>query len=272
MIQTDLILTWYKGKARENAETALQLLLASEAIGEWVPGASRKVIAALSKSKKAAIAGKLHHKDFDDLGKVAGSFTLSPGWRLCHYLEFGMFQAVQGIDFNELIAAAGGDSVKVAVLNNLRKYQTDFAPVAQLIAKLDATRPIPTFTHLGVSPTLTRTLTALGLDAEGTTVTVCPIRWEEVETTDAKGNKRYHKIGHLEWPAGTVHDASRFNWIDRPRFSGCQACGHSIKNAWNWVPLVLTTPAGKTYSLWVGRDCAKRLFGIKVTGEVEIAE
>ncbi len=270
MIKSDFVLSWFTGKARENAVTALQLLLASEAIGEWVSGASRKVKAALSKSQKASAAGKLYHKDFDDLCKNAGAF--SRGWWLCHCLEFGQFQAVQSVDFDALIAAAG-DSLKVAVLTNLRKYQTDFAPVAQLISKLDATRPKPVFTRLGVSPTITDTLVDLGLDfADHTTIQVCPIRWEEVETTDAKGNKRYHKIGHLEWPFGTIHNASRFNWDLRGSFSCCQACSHAIKNAFNWVPLVLTTPAGAHFSLWVGRDCSKSLFGIKVIGDVELAD
>jgi hypothetical protein len=45
----------------------------------------------------------------------------------------------------------------------------------------------------------------------------------------------------------------------------CQACGHAIKSG-RFVPLVLDGKNGLC-SLWVGRDCAERFFGCKVTGE-----
>lgn len=41
------------------------------------------------------------------------------------------------------------------------------------------------------------------------------------------------------------------------------------KKSDNWVPL-LGELAGSNRSLWVGRDCARTLFGIKVTGEMHV--
>lgn len=50
----------------------------------------------------------------------------------------------------------------------------------------------------------------------------------------------------------------------------CQACGHAIKNVFNWVPLVVDSAAGVPHAMWVGKDCAQTLFGVTVKGELRL--
>lgn len=166
----------------------------------------------------------------------------------------------------------------------------DFAAIARLTNRLDATRPKPVFTVLGASPTVTRTLDGLGINSGAfAKVELCPIRWETVERTRghdkrcvagacvqgcSNGKKCWVQVGYLEWPDGTQHECSRFadSNTGRGRFQQCHACGHGIRNAFNWVPLLVTNALDQKYSLWVGTDCSRTLFGIKVTGEVELVD
>ena len=73
----------------------------------------------------------------------------------------------------------------------------------------------------------------------------------------------------IVWPDGTKHCANRFAKVGRSRSGNaqCHACGHAIKSAYNWVPLTLTHESGELHSFWVGRDCAKKLFGVEMKGE-----
>lgn len=143
-------------------------------------------------------------------------------------------------------------------------YKEAFKRLENLFLEWDATRPAPTFTKLGTSPTITATIKSL----DAVSVDVCPIEQKQVEFTDEKGKKAYKTIVILHWPAGTVHGTSRYSSTNNNL--QCQACGHAIKNAFNWVPLVLTAADGTPKSLWVGRDCSKSLFGIELDGELEI--
>jgi hypothetical protein len=77
------------------------------------------------------------------------------------------------------------------------------------------------------------------------------------------------KVGRVVWPEGTEHACSRFAASGSQ--NQCHACGHAIRNAFNWVPLVVENAEGVPHALWVGRDCAENLFGIKATGELEYA-
>ena len=241
------ILPYFSGKSLENAKVAVELLKASEAQGSWVPKASQKVRAALG---KANVAKKT-------LLKLMPAHTYkSPKDETALYyaLTYGSLGNLLLVDFTT-------SNLPVPVL----QYVRDFQPVAALLKKLDDTRPKPVFTALGVSPTVTATLTRLNLKPE--TVRICPIEWYEVEV-QVNGKPQRQWRAKLLWPVGAVHGASKFHATANNQ--QCQACGHAIRNAYNWVPLLLDGADGKTYSLWVGKDCSKKLFGIEVKGELEL--
>lgn len=273
-------LSWFTGKARSNAQDALLLLDRSVAQGYWVPGASRRLRGALNKSNVAIKYARHYERTISKLDdRSTLGYSLGPAWRAVHEMSYGSFENAQGTDFAALRAAVAaphnavdnndaGRELQLEVLAEMERYVKSFSTIAAEMAKLDATRPIPTFTSLGLSPTVTRTLTDLGLDGQPATVRVCPIRWDLVTHTAPDGKVTYGYVGTLLWPEGTVHGASKYNWTCNN--AQCQACGHAIKNPFNWVPMLVDSASGVPHSLWVGRDCCEKLFGFKVTGDVEL--
>lgn len=247
------ILEWYSGKERERAEESLKILAECEAQGFWAPHASRKVRAALTKIKRAR--------------DIAKDFRGSLPWEVVFWLSFGDIDRIQKFDFESGIAKAGSPLERHA-LERAREFAQDLAPVAAVMKDLDSTRPKPTFTYLGVSPTITATLESMRVRPE--TIQFAPHEWRKGDFVDEKGVRRTVHYCILVWPNGTLHDQSRF--VETVNNQQCQACGHAIKRRSNWIPLLGYGTDGVPRSLWVGRDCAERLFGIKVKGDILLAE
>ncbi len=246
------ILNYFSGKSLENAKAALVLLKQSEELGCWIPGASRKVTAALG---KANLAAKL-----DKQWLASHSYKVSKRSSTAYFaVKYGSFCHTDGFDFS--FEGEGEDFIPESILAFCRACQ----PVATLVKLLDNTRPKPVITSMGVSPTVTATITRLNLKPES--VRVCPVEWYEAKVL-VNGKEQTQWKARLLWPAGTVHGASKFHATKDNQ--QCQACGHAIKNPFNWVPLLVDGVDGKTYSLWVGKDCSKKLFGIEIKGELEI--
>lgn len=151
-------------------------------------------------------------------------------------------------------------------------FKAAMAPLMALMDRWDNLRPAPTFTSVGVSKTITKTLESMKLDLNPESIRVCPIEWAEEERVDEKtGKVTIVKVGYLLWPEGTRHGKSRFTY-GTARHAQCEACGHAIKNPFNWVPLLIDDKAGVPHSLWVGRDCSETIFGVKMEGELELKE
>lgn len=250
-INTDAVLAFFSGKARQNAAAALEALTASLRQGFWGKGVSRSVEAALGKSNVV-------QKQVRGLGGHIG-YALDDA-RYGHYLHsylalrYGQFRKVLHID------ATGLESDVVVDL--YRPYAAAFRPVAEAFEALDAIRPQPVLTTLGASPTVTKTLN--GLDA--TKVEVCPMEFYRLQRLNPKTEKmEWYAVARLLWPAGIRHNTSRFCGEGQ-----CQACGHAIRRQGNWVPLILTASDNTPKSLWVGKDCAETLFGVQLTGDLEI--
>lgn len=221
-------------------------------------------------------------KDFIDGQIMALESLRTPAAALpyCQLLTFfkgtGYDAARNGLELLALCLKNGnwvpGASRRIrSVLNSAKAaskmraaYLTASANLEAIFTKWDATRPAPTFTTEGASPTVTATLK----DLDAVRVAVCEMEFKEVEYLDKNGQKAFMTIAKLLWPVGIKHGTSRYS--ETCNNSQCQACGHAIKNAFNWIPLVLTCSNGDTKSLWVGRDCAKTLFGIDMVGELEI--
>lgn len=265
------ILRWYKGKAREKAEVALGLLLESEQAGEWLPKASRSVRAALSKANVAQRLVEGLKRDLTSIERVrtSGDYGHGEGWLIYHsvyYCKTGFFAKLKPEDWQRIEALATEPEQK-AVLEAVRPYVETFREVGALMERLDATRPKPVFTAIGVSPTVTKTILETGLDLDLKTIRVCPMEFFRVEVvgTDKHGQETRHWETRIRllWPVGTRHNRSRF--ANGGGFSKCHACGHSIRNPFNWVPLLIDDKDGVPHALWVGRDCSESLFGIKVS-------
>lgn len=243
------VLDLFTGKARDKASAALDILDQSVAQGFWVPGASRSVRAALNKSAVA----KKHSRRFD--------YSPEP-FRLMMCLAYDpityMDGALQTLElFKDL-----DDSDYDGSLGFARLYVKLLAPIVEMVRRLDATRPPPVFTTMKASPTVSKTVKDLG----AVDIKVCPMKFEQVRRVSGKPcSVTFETVARLDWPDGTLHNTSRFTGSCQ-----CQACGHAIRNRDNWVPLVLTSEDGTARSLWVGRDCAKTLFGIDVKGDLEI--
>jgi hypothetical protein len=190
-------------------------------------------------------------------------------------MHFSQWRGRGQIFWAYIMEKAPSDQIR-NVVDTGRRFVADFAPLAALAARLDATRPLPVFTKLGVSPTLTSTLKYIGVEGTVTTIRPCPIRWETEEQHIPTGSEgrfkvRYVLVGYPEWPAGTVHNASRYGGGGNHAHQ-CHACGHAIKQPDNWVPVIIDNASGVPYSLWIGRDCARSLFGIKMTGAMTLKE
>lgn len=271
-------LKWFTGKARERAEEAIKLLEQSETDGQWIPKASRSVRAALGKANVAIKLGR----EIERIREV--SFDLKsyngPGHDLDRIMVYGNLYRILDKDLDKSIADLRKIAVKrrsegcshVEEIDEAIAYVAAFRPAAEAMSELDATRPAPVFTAINVSPTITKTLQDASLDLDLKTIRYCPHKKVRVRVVDPKtGKGSYEWWIKLLWPKRTVFYASRFaGYSPRARFRQCEACGHAIKNPWNWVPLLIDNAKGIPHAVWVGRDCAGNVFGVKVTGEIKI--
>jgi hypothetical protein len=251
------VLRWFgAGRASQNAAHALDMIAKSAAAGYWLPKVSRPAHAALNKQAAAIKIGR-QYRDWK-----------SPEYKIVGEMMYGSYGAVDRTiaDIKEHGAAADAEVVRQA-----REWVAAMAPLAALIKALDARRPAPVV----VLGTLSRTvLDNLGrsLQVELDSVASPERRLVWVKVPDPRNPGQTIEVAEIEilWPEGTRHSTSRFAH-GTAHNDQCHACGHAIRNGFNWVPLVATTPRGPV-SLWVGRDCAKKLFGCDVTGEAVYTE
>ncbi len=265
------VLRWFKGKACENAAAALDLLALSEAEGNWIPGASRRVRACLGKANVAINIGRQHDRALSAIGDYKDDNSVR-GHNVAMVLRFSSF-GDRGIDW-EGVKAKTEDSQLRAVIDRAHDFVNDFATINALLHELDSVRPKPVFTSIGASRLVSSTLVSMGLASPEANVRVCPVEWERVQLFKEDGvtPKGWTWKAKLLWPEGTRHNRSRYA-MGTSTHDQCHACGHAIKNPYNWVPLLIDNVNGQgttPYSLWVGRDCAKTIFGVKMTGDFDI--
>lgn len=252
----DRILHWFKGKARERAADALTAVRRSLAAGYWEPKASRSTWAAFNKANVAINLGRAHEGALDKLRGHSAPLGLR-GFDVSMALCYPSARSIKApINFDALHAQAPDDLKPV--IESAREFCAAMRPLHEAMAQLDARRPPPVFTYLGVSPTVTALLQSLGLDAHADNIKPAP--FETIQFQRVDGSWGWRQV--LKWPADTRHGQSRYQEPHQ-----CEACGHAIKNPFNWMPMLAHDGNGVPYSLWVGTDCAKNLFGIKVSGE-----
>ncbi len=271
-------LKWFTGKARANAETALKDLAAAVARGHWASGESRRIRAALNKqavAKTFALAQErrdpfrgLDETEFEgcladvcDNRKRPYESTVK-GWPLVHAMMFGAVSHAP--DCLKLVAQLKPlcrNAAEVEALRLAKEWAEHFAPVAEQLEALDATRPPPVIVMGSISRTVLNTVgTSMGVNL--TTIRLPEIVYVRCSGRNKEGKRVYWSEPRIVWPEGTRHGCSRFALSITGQ--QCHACGHRIRNPFNWVPLVADTDDGPV-SLWVGSDCARNLFAVDVT-------
>jgi len=289
------ILEWYSGKARDTiAQFVIPALVECEELGCWKKGVSRSVKGALNKQNVAkkwvdTKAWKPHGSP--DLVPTHGNLlekievpskkpreTGTSGWYLAHAMRFGSFELAKS---NIALAEKLEHVAEVAPRETYEawgvalRWAKAFAPIAELVRLLDASRPKQTVVMKTLSPTVMENLSKhVGIDMRSIQSPPMKGEWRE-ETIVVGGKSKQVRVWRvrIEWPEGTLHNRSKFfhsgeNWQ-------CQACGHAIRNPFNWVPILAygdNTLGTKStpYSLIVGRDCAEKLFGCEVDGDMLI--
>jgi hypothetical protein len=267
---------WYKGKALQTIKDyVLPTLALAEEQGYWPKGASRKVKAALNKQTIARSFARAQEESgvlqgiSEDRGHTRTYASPPPkisGWDLVSAMLYGSVERAPRLLqlVNQLAPLCINEQEKEALARG-RQWIQDFLPIAELVALLDSRRPVPTLVCKTLSPLVLATLgTSLGITLES--IESPPIKYTWVTKTTPKGETYQVSLPYIAWPVGTSFDRSKF----ADNFEHCHACGHRIKNVFNWVPLLgqIKGPIGPgPTALWVGRDCAKKLFGCEVEGE-----
>jgi hypothetical protein len=264
MIDYEPILRWYSGKALATMrDVTIPALRDAEARGCWPKGVARSVRASLCKQ---AVAARWGRENEGALRSLRTGPDLMGGDVDGFYLSHAMCFGLVGVAPHNLDLAARlrphASPGQLLVLDEARRWAADFAPLARILELLDSRRPRPEVVFRTLSPTIVANVgKAMGMSLA--TIRAPKIEYTWVDWVDPDGNKRSICQGKILWPEGTRHGASR--WSDGHQ---CNACGHAIKNPTNWFPIVADSAAGDSpASLWVGRDCARKLFGCEVTGD-----
>ncbi len=261
------ILEWFSGKSLEAVVTfAVPALVESEELGYWKKGVARKVRATLNKQNVAARWAREVERELD----VDHGHPLRDGLVNMRFGAFAHAQrllteaALEKLHREPHLLTRKGVTQQVDV--TIERWARANAEVAALIETLDARRPRPVVVMKTLSPTVARTVGEhIGIDFS--TIQLPPMHGEWVEF-EYKGRKCLVYEVVIDWPEGTLHGKSRFHHSGNNQ--QCQACGHAIQDPLNWVPLLAhghARAARVPYSLWVGRDCARKLFGCEVDGD-----
>ena len=258
------ILEWFSGKGRDTiVNFTIPALIECEELGYWKKGVARTVRATLNKQNVAARWAR----DVEKALSVGYDHPCYEGLSNMRYGAYGRAPKMLAKEALEKLHGRRCTYEKKGVVQNvtevIERWARAFSEVAELVALLDSRRPKPTVVMKTLSPTVAENVSKhIGIDVS--TIQSPPMHGEWVEVLHKGVKMKVYEIV-IDWPEGTLHYRSKF--LHSANNSLCQACGHAIKDPYNWLP-ILSYDAGKTpYSLWVGRDCATKLFGCKIEGD-----
>jgi len=267
----DNLLEWFSGKSREAIVTfTIPALVESDAQGYWKKGVAVKVRASLNKQNVAAKWARAVEKEL----KVDYSHPLHAGLTNMYFGSYGQAprmltpEALSKLHARSYFYTTKGTTQNVNEI--IERWARSNVQLAELVDLLDARRPKPVIVMKTLSPTVVANIsTHIGLDISTLQSPPSHGEWVEIEY---KGKKCLMYAVTIDWPAGTKHGKSRF--FHSGNHQQCQACGHAIKDRLNWVPILAYGHGTKPtpYSLWVGRDCAEKLFDCEVDGDAIYTE
>lgn len=148
-----------------------------------------------------------------------------------------------------------GQAIDVEHTRELSQLEQSWAALCgekdAAIAILDAARPLPKITAIGLSPKVTKTFRECNLDID-----VNSIRMAKIEPLKINDKLTIYIVA---WSEGIRHGQSRFAG------GGCEACGKAIPSG-RFVPVEAVCRRAGLVSLWLGCDCARNIFGIQDVG------
>jgi hypothetical protein len=262
----DNVLEWFSGKSRETISAfTIPALIESAALGCWKKGVAVWVRSTLNKQNVAARWARA----VENALKVDYKHPLHDGLVNMRFGSYDMAARMLSKEALNKLHAKSYFFTKRGTTQNvgevIERWARANTEIAELVNLLNARRPKPVIVMAPLSPTVAANIsTHIGIDVS--TIQYPPSHGEWVEL-EYKGNKyRVYQVT-IDWPEATQHGKSRF--FQSANHLQCQACGHAIQKPFNWVPILAyghgATPA--PYALWVGRDCAEKLFGCKVEGD-----
>lgn len=252
----DTLANYFTGKRRELFLDSVAVVRESLALGGWVKRGAQRADKGFNKglvAKSLDIAW-----GYDERGKA----LMRLGWAVSHgrRLPPGVVDIATDDDIVRL-----APKVPVPVT---RAWLRLMVALRDVWDDLDASRPLPVYTEIGLSRKVTATLQDANLDLDLTTRRLCPLgsRWVPAINTKTgepfvgrDGKPAMVKVYFPKWPAGTVFGTSRFADCD------CEACGKRIPSGLV-VPVLVADKAGAIHGFWFGRDCARNILGLKDAG------
>ena len=239
-----------KGARLAKFEASVAILDASLAQGAWTPRGSVKAASGFYQGLRNKATGHPDH-------------------RISMCLRFGSMR--YGVIEPEVLATLGPLE---------RAWMELCEYVGEAHRELDAARPLPIKTAIGLSPKVTKTFQECNLDLVLDTIDMPPIAfylrqsftWSAggpngpVRTLkfDRDGEPVMERVYYVNWPDDIRHGLSRFAGS-----GGCEACGKTIPSG-KFVPLMAKCRKQGLVSLWVGCDCARNIFGIKDIGITKV--
>jgi hypothetical protein len=236
-----IVENFLKGSKKAKFQASIDVLRASLQHGSWIPRGKVK-------------AGSGFYQGLADLSKQP---YFGASFKLQQCLSFG--QPYWGDEVPVL------KTVPEPVVRAWIHCTQELSRVSKL---LDAARPKPVITQVGLSPKVTKTLTEMDLDIDLSTVREADLVRKEHQDVDKHGQPRFTRDGEpimisyfvVKWTPGIKLNKSRFSGT-----GGCEACGRPIPSR-QFVPIEALCSKQGLVGFWVGVDCAKNIFGIKDQG------
>lgn len=235
-----------KGKRLEKFTASVEMLNASIKAEGWLPRGYQKATSGFYQGLISKITDTKKNEDFD----------------VYMVLSYGQGREVEATD-EQLTAMCPKVPVEVS-----RAWLALCAEKGAAVKELEASRPLPVYTEIGLSRKVTQTLEDANINLDLTTRRLCPLDWRWVDATDTKGHvildRRTNTPVQVKeyfpnWPEDTKFGTSRFRHCD------CEACGKTIPSR-QFVPVLVDNAEGVPHGFWFGRDCAKNILGIKDAG------
>lgn len=260
-----------KGLSEKNFKKALAaigMINESARAGGWLKGQKRTAeINYRQKSKMAKIANDVYESLYQEMRNHAGEkyAELLNKWKIAFSVYHAVTQYTPFPSQEEFSLIA--DQYETDAFDLLPEMAAVNAAIAQTVEALNNLHPKPVITPVGLSPKVQATLLECNLSLDLATIQYPKMEARVCEEMDKSG--RVYKITYYVpiWPDDTQHGMSRFAGL-RP--GCCEACGKTIPSG-RMVPVqVKDIGYGCHVSLWVGEDCAKKIFGIKANGITKI--
>jgi len=272
----DKVLPVFSGKRREKFLISIAAINDSLAQGSWVPGMSRKAQTGLYQGiAKARVPSDV--KRALDMVCTAEWYCTNMVESMLNYGKAPYLITKKESDFikgstkmpktlDEQIALG----VKTIRTHSKLKFTDDVIDAwaklctesHQAMQFLDAQRPAPVITKIGLSPKVTKTLTEMNLDIDLSSIRYPDIERRKVKILNKKGEEVEVEIPFIKWTKGIVHNASRF----ATGGANCHACGKYIPSG-RFVPIEAKDKKNnRLVSMWLGCDCANKIFGVKDVG------